>query len=132
MAIINNVVTDQYGRPVAAAQVSIFDDQGALVDLADGNPIITDSVGAWQADLDGGTYELVITKGDDFISREQFVCGPTSIAEVRRIFDVQTLAIALQALVTAGFGSLTGVGLRDPFTNLVSPRGSIFATYSLV
>lgn len=83
MVLINNTLIDQYGRAIPAAMVWIRDDEGALVDLDDGNPVITDSVGYWTADLDPGTYELVFTKGDDFISREQFVCGDET-TETRR------------------------------------------------
>lgn len=79
MVLINNTLIDQYGRAVPAAMVWIRDDEGALVDLDGGNPVITDSIGAWSAELDSGTYELVMTKGDDFISRAQVVCGlPTN------------------------------------------------------
>lgn len=74
MGTISNTVIDQHGRPVAAAQVWIRDDEGALADTGGANPVITDAEGDWSAYLEPGTYSLVIMKGDDFISRGQTVC----------------------------------------------------------
>jgi hypothetical protein len=99
MTLISKVVLDQHGRAIAAAQVEIRDDDGALVELDGGNPIITDGAGAWSVELDGGTYSLVISKGADFISREEVVCGGDQLV-VRR------------AITTPSFGFMIDNDLR--------------------
>lgn len=75
MPMLTDTVLDQHGRPVSAAQVTIRDSTGALVDLPGGNPRITDALGAWSADLGPGTYALVISKGASYITRSLTVCG---------------------------------------------------------
>ncbi len=71
---VYDTVVDQYGRPIAAALVTVRDEDGALVDLAEGNPLITDATGNWSAFMMPGTYTLVISKGDDSITRTLTVC----------------------------------------------------------
>jgi hypothetical protein len=71
----SRTVLDQGNRPIAAAQVWIRDGAGDLVDLAEGNPVYTDRHGHWNADLEGGTYELTIIKGDAVLVRDLFICS---------------------------------------------------------
>lgn len=69
MATVSRSVADHNGHPVAGATVSIFDPDGVLVD-----EVTTNAAGVWSAELDAGTYFLVITKGDALMTREIFVC----------------------------------------------------------
>lgn len=66
-------VVDSKYAPVAAAKVWIYD--GAdLVDLDEGNPLITDRHGRWTADLDAGDYQLLIEKDGATLSVAITVC----------------------------------------------------------
>lgn len=89
---VYDTVTDQYGQPVAAAQVAIRDEDGALVDLDGGNPIMTDSDGLWTALLLPGEYTLVITKGTAIATRTLTVCQDVErtpfLAEVDELPDL--------------------------------------------
>jgi hypothetical protein len=77
--LVSNTVVDQYGRPVASALVTIRDATGALATIPGAsNPVVTDSVGYWEAELSPGVYSLVISKGDDFITRTESVCVGSS------------------------------------------------------
>jgi hypothetical protein len=96
--LVSNTVVDQHGQPVASALVTIRDASGALVTIpGESNPVVTDSVGYWEALLDPGTYSLVISKGDDYISRTESVCvgssadgalTATSVFRIRQRFIV--------------------------------------------
>ncbi len=78
--IVYDTVLDQNGQPIAAALVTIRDADGTLVDTGGANPLVTDATGLWTATLDNGTYYLVISKGDDFISRTLTVCATDETA----------------------------------------------------
>ncbi len=77
MCIFTDTILDQHGLPVAGATVTIRDDDDELVDLATGNPVISDSRGSWSADLPEGDYTLEIRKGDAVVTREINVCPCT-------------------------------------------------------
>ncbi len=74
MRTLTNTVFDQRGFPVAGAQVSIRDNANALVDLNGGNPVITNSWGAWSAQLEAGEYTIEIRKGSALLTRPVTVC----------------------------------------------------------
>jgi hypothetical protein len=96
--VVYDTVTDQYGQPIAAAQVAIRDEDGALVDLAEGNPLITDATGLWSAVMLPGTYTLVISKGDDFISRTLEVCQNVERTPFIAQIDEVNLPIVLDSV----------------------------------
>lgn len=72
MPLATDTVIDQYGRPVASAQVFIRNDIGQLVTPLDGsgNPKTTDANGRWSCRLNAGVYTLTITKGSATLTRE--------------------------------------------------------------
>lgn len=70
----SRTVLDQHNVAVAAAQVWIRS-AGDLLDIPEGNPVYTDAAGHWDADLEGGTYELTIIKGDATLVRDLFICS---------------------------------------------------------
>jgi hypothetical protein len=91
-SVYDNVV-DQFGRPVASALVTIRDEDGALVSLGEANPMVTDSTGYWETTLDPGTYTLVISKGDDSITRTLVVCEAIRTPFLAEIGEQQAITV---------------------------------------
>ncbi len=74
MCIVTDTILDHLNRPVSGAMVTIRDDADALVELAAGNPVMSDSRGSWSADLEEGDYTLEIRKGSALVTRSLHVC----------------------------------------------------------
>ncbi len=74
MCLITDTILDELNRPVAGAMVTIRNEAEELVELAAGNPVMSNSRGAWSAELEEGTYSVEIKKGSALISRSLLVC----------------------------------------------------------
>jgi hypothetical protein len=67
LVLRTSTVVDQYNRPVHGALVEIRQ-AGALISLAQGNPLRTDHEGTWTAFLAAGSYNLTIKHGVDSLA----------------------------------------------------------------
>lgn len=108
-------VYDQHGRPVPAALVRILDSLAALVTYIGANPIATDSRGYWQADLEPGTYTLIISKGTASITRELIVCSPAASSDYGIIAGGWTNSIATAATNRAEYIHLASASNATDF-----------------
>lgn len=93
MILITKTVLDQYGRPVAGAQVTIRNGLGALVAIPSGNPRQTDGSGTWTALLEVGTYALIIAKGEASLSQTLTV----SPMDPPRTIIAETIVVLVRA-----------------------------------
>jgi hypothetical protein len=107
MGLISNTVRNQQGRVIVGASVTVYDEDGVVVDTA-----TTDADGEYEVDLDMGAYRAVIKSGEDFDTVTVIVCDalPEGSTTSQTVLDANNLPIdAALVWIRDGDGDLVVV-----------------------